>query len=373
FCAGRGGAPARRHHHPGVRAGGGPDGPAAAGHDPHRPDPGLAAHAAAGRAQPFPHQCAARPAPSRDRRADPRGAGPDRAVADGARPPHRHQRQAGGAGRLRGAARQAPGGPRIQPVLWRADAVVQPHRAGPLAQAGLGRGVAGVGSGQDAGHQAGRQDDLRRGRPAVRGGRVQHPAGGLGYDARQFFRHPDARNPGRHAAKLDHVLLPAAGKGPGAACAGAAVPEPDGVRRGRHPATVAVGAQRGRPRGAVAVPVHPGGRRAGAVGRPDRHPRRAHARSRGAARAGRHPAPAGALAAHRAVGGGRPGRPAGRGRRQRDRLGFINPGVRFHDYPQPLALAGGGRRGYARRLGRWRAGVARRAAHPAAGHPERNL
>lgn len=71
-------------------------------------------------------------------------------------------------------------------------------------------------------------------------------------------------------------------------------------------------------------------------------------------RAGRDPAPAGALAAHRAVGGGRHGRPAGRGRRQRDRLGFINPGVRFHDYPQPLALAGGVGAGM---LGAWAGGA----------------
>ena len=54
-------------------------------------------------------------------------------------------------------------------------------------------------------------------------------------------------------------------------------------------------------------------------------------------------------------------------------LGFINPGVRLCDYPQPLAVAGRHRRRHARRLGRRRPGPARRAAHPAPGHPERNL
>ena len=95
---------------------------------------------------------------------------------------------------------------------------------------------------------------------------------------------------------------------------------PDRVRRGRHSAATAIGAERSGARGAAAVPVHAGGRRAGAGRRADRHARRTHARGRRAAGAGRDPAPAGALAAHRAVGGGRAGRAAGGRRRQRDCL-----------------------------------------------------
>ncbi|MNI58476.1 hypothetical protein D3C73_1135880 [compost metagenome] len=245
FRAGGCRAPPRRHHHPGLRAGRRADGAAALDHDAHRPDPGLATDHAGGRTQPIPDQCAARPAPTRQRRAGPRGLGRHHAVADGARALDRHQRQAGGPGRLRRAARQAPGGPRVQPVLWRRDALVQQDRAGPLAGARRhgARGIAGVGSSQVTGPESGRQDDLRRGRPASGSDCHQHPAGGLGYDARQLFCHPEPRRVGRHAPKLDHILLPAARKSGGAARAGARVPEPDGVRRGRHPAATAVRAE----------------------------------------------------------------------------------------------------------------------------------
>lgn len=68
--------------------------------------------------------------------------------------------------------------------------------------------------------QFGRQDNVRRGWPTGRCGGIQYPAGGWGYDARQFFRHSDARVLGRYAAKLDHVFLSASGKSPGAARAG---------------------------------------------------------------------------------------------------------------------------------------------------------
>ena len=61
---GRRGAAPRRHHHPGLRAGDRPDGAAAAGHDAHRPDPGLAARTLPPDApNRFPDQCAARAAP----------------------------------------------------------------------------------------------------------------------------------------------------------------------------------------------------------------------------------------------------------------------------------------------------------------------
>ena len=55
----------------------------------------------------------------------------------------------------------------------------------------------------------------------------------------------------------------------------------------------------------------------------------------------------------------------------RDCLGFINPGVRLCDYPQPLAVAGRHRRWHARRLGRRRWPCAALRTRP--GHPERNL
>ena len=69
--------------------------------------------------------------------------------------------------------------------------------------------------------------------------------------------------------------------------------------------------------------------------------------------------------------GGWPG--CWRRRRQRDCLGFINPGVRLCDYPQPLAVAGRHRRRHARRLGRRRPGLRGVLRTPPLVTLERNL
>src|SRR5690606_2209367 len=121
------------------------------------------------------------------------------------------------------------------------------------------------------------------------------------------------------------------------------------------------------------VLVYTGGRRAGAGGRADGHPRRTRARGRGAARAGGDPPPTGPRPAPGTAGGGRPGGPAGRRRRHRRGLGAVDPGIRFRHQPAMVALAGRRTGRHAGGVGWRRPGFAGRAAHAAPGYFARSV